>query len=257
MSLDIPTLPFHLFSNSLTMKQYILPIVSSIIVWATVYGFSYESDPSVLLEKQNRKSVMECINNLNNFTWSTLELQKEAEKCAKIQLQSITWTSSGATRGSAPWYTSQHSLDLSWSHDYRIYAKDNPGVAMWKNNNPSGTTWHASSDILKRLWTDNGIHHEIWSLRPPNEWWNYVLFSSIEDGLRAKVTTIRERWKKASVAHFLNVWGTWYLELSFDKSKKIWELTDAEFQELFIKQMQKESPWLVSQLVKDWILVIK
>lgn len=239
------------------MKQFIFPIVSSLIVWATVYGFSYESDPAILLEKQNRKAVMECINNLDNFTWSTIELQKTTEKCAKIQLKSIIWTSSGATRGSAPWYTSEHSLDLSGNHDYRVYAQDNPWVAMYKNNNPSGITWHSSSDELKAIWTKNGIKYELWTLRPPNEWWNYVLFSSIEEWLRAKVVTIRERWKKATVEQFLKGWGTWYLELSFDNSKKIWELSDLEFQELFIKQLKKESPGLISQLVKDKILIVQ
>lgn len=236
------------------MKQLILPIVSSIIVWATVYGFSYESDPSVLLEKKNRETVTECIENLDHFTWSTIELQREAEKCAKIQLRTITWTATGASIPVPPkWYTAKHSLNLSGSHDYRIYPERR--WAVWRSNNPSGLTWWVSKE-LKRLWDESNIKYSKWIARPVNEWWYYVLFLSIEDGLRAKVIAIRERWWKATVGHFLAWWWTDHVDLSFNKWKTISELSEWEFAELFIQQLKKESPWLVSQLVKDWILII-
>jgi TorA maturation chaperone TorD len=52
-------------------------------------------------------------------------------------------------------------------------------------------------------------------------------------------------------------WGTDYVKLSFDKSKIIKDLSNAEFTELFVQQMKKESPGYVSQLVEDKILIIK
>jgi len=241
------------------MKNIIIPIISSILVWTAVYAISYQSDPAILIEKNNRENVESCVSNLGSFSGNTASLQKELEKCSKIQLQSITWTASGTPVSSAPsqWYTTQHKINLSGNHDYRVYAKDFPNVAMWKNNNPSGITWHTVSNELRVLWDKEWIKYEKWTLRPPNEWWNYVLFSSIEEWLRAKLVSIRERWKNATVAYFLSKWGTDYIKLSFDTSKKIWELSDQEFQELFIQQLKKESPGLVSQLVKDWILIVE
>jgi hypothetical protein len=143
---------------------------------------------------------------------------------------------------------------LSGSHDYRIYSSRDG--AVWKNNNPSWLTWGVSN-TLKGLWKERGIHFEKWTFRPKVEWWNYILFLTIEDWLRAKVVSIRERWGNATVEHFLAGWGTDYVTLSFDKSKRIKNLTEEEFAELFIQQLKKESPWLVDQLVWDWILLVK
>jgi hypothetical protein len=79
---------------------------------------------------------------------------------------------------------------------------------------------------------------------------------TIEEWLRAKVISIRERWWKANVGQFLAWWWTDYVKLSFPTTKIISELSEEEFAELFIQQMKKESPWLTSQLVQDWILKI-
>lgn len=75
--------------------------------------------------------------------------------------------------------------------------------------------------------------------------------------MRAKIIAIRERWGKATVEHYLAGWGTDYVKLSFDKSKTISQLFDAEFTELFVQQMKKESPGYTSQLVLDKILIIQ
>lgn len=183
----------------------------------------------------------------------------DSEKCEEVMNGGwkLTWTGKLAPTTSEPpsqkWYTAKHSLILTWSHDYRVY-KDRNG-AVWRNNNPSGLTWWVSN-TLKWLWKENWIEFSKWTLRPKNEKGNYILFSSIEHGLRAKVIAIRERWWKATVKHFLGGWWTDYVKLSFSTEKIISELTEEEFAELFIQQMKKESPWLVSQLVKDWILII-
>jgi TorA maturation chaperone TorD len=47
------------------------------------------------------------------------------------------------------------------------------------------------------------------------------------------------------------------VKLSFDNSKIIKDLSDAEFTELFVQQMRKESPGYTSQLVADKILIIQ
>lgn len=238
------------------LNQYLIPIVSSLIVWASVYALTSEQDPAILIEKKNRESVESCISSLGSYTGSTVELQKELGKCAKLELQYITWTVTPPIWGVPPskWYTKKHTLVLTWSHDYRIYSSRNG--AVWKNNNPSGITWWVSN-VLKWLWNESWIDYKKWTLRPKNEWWNYVLFWSIEHWLRAKMISIRERWKNATVEHFLWGWWTDYVSLSFDKSKKIKDLSEWEFMELFIQQLKKESPWLIDELVKDKILVVE
>ncbi len=151
------------------------------------------------------------------------------------------------------WYSKKHSLNLSGSHDYTAY--DHRNGAVWKTNNPSWLTWWVSN-TLKWLWKTHWIKYNKGIKRPPNEWWYYIEFPTIEYWLRAKVIAIRERWANATVNHFLAGWGTDHLDLSFDKNKLVKDLNEYEFAELFIQQLKKESPWLVTQLVSDWILIV-
>ena len=165
-----------------------------------------------------------------------------------------------ATTGSvipvAPkWYTKKHTLILTGSHDYRQYSHLHPWVAGWKNNNPSGLTWWVSN-TLKWLWNDAWIDYKQGTARPKNEKGYYILFWSVEHGIRAKMISIRERWWKATVSHFLAGWWTDSIKLSFPTDKLIMDLSEQEFMELFVQQLKKESPWYISQLVKDWILII-
>lgn len=233
--------------------RYAIPLVSLLAISSTIYAFSIETDPQKIIEQENREAVLECLENVQSWTWTAYIMQRQIERCSRIQLKSITWTASGAIVPPPQWYTSKHSLNLEWKHDYRIYSDRN--WAIWKNNNPSGLTWGVSN-TLKWLWKDRWIEFEKWTLRPKNEWGNYILFPTIEHGLRAKVIAIRERWGKATVSQFLAWWGTDDVKLSFDKSKIISNLSEEEFAELFIQQMKKESPWLVTQLVIDNILII-
>jgi len=238
--------------------KYAIIILSLALIASATYAFTIDTDPQIIIEKKNREAILQCMENVQSSTWTARVLQEQIKQCTKIELQTIT--NAKATTGSVipvpehKWYTAKHELILSGSHDYRIYS-DRKG-AVWKNNNPSWITWWVS-DTLKSLWKERWIHFEKWTPRPANEWWNYILFLTIEDGLRAKVVSIRERWGNATVSHFLAGWGTDYVKISFDTSKKIKNLSDEEFAELFIQQLKKESPGLVNQLVKDWILVVK
>lgn len=238
------------------MKQYLLLIVLSLIVGATVYGLSNEQNPYIIIEQQNRKEIIDCMDKTKTFTGSSRELQKQIEICSNITLKYITWMASGTPESSVPsqWYTKKYSLVLSGSHDYRVYS-DRLG-ASWKNNNSAGLTWWVSN-TLKNLWNNAWIRYRKGSPRPANEKGYYIYFETVEDGLRAKIIAIRERWWKATVSHFLAGWWTDNIKLSFDKSKIIENLSEEEFTELFIQQMKKESPGYTSQLVKDWILIIE
>lgn len=257
------------------MKQYVIFTIAILATSGLVYWLSQETLEEVL-EKENQETLEQFAKDQRDCytkaprTGASHEISKKLHECKLLQiprLKEISWywdSGSGkvnnakATTGSvipAPpkWYTAKHQLVLSWSHDYRIY-KDRKW-AVWKNNNPSGLTWWVSN-TLKWLWKERWIEFEKGTFRPKNEWWNYILFSSIEHGLRAKMISIRERWWKATVGHFLAWWWTDYVKLSFPTSKIIKDLSEEEFAELFIQQMKKESPWLTSQLVADKILII-
>lgn len=173
----------------------------------------------------------------------------KASKTAMLQL--IPWAYASEPQ---PWYKQRHSIVITGSHDYRIYSDRNG--AGWKNNNPSGITWGVSN-TLKDLWDTAWIKYSKWTPRPANEKWYYIFFNTVEDGLHAKMIAIRNRWSNATVTQYLAWWGTDNIVLSFDTSKKISDLTDGEFMELFVNQLKKETPGYISQLVSDGILVIQ
>jgi len=242
------------------MKNILLATIPALLVWFSTYAFMPSYTPSELAERQNKQAIRQCIESIS-YEWTVLEVQKALKVCKELELIQVitpktnTWTATGAIIPvPSQWYTKKHSLVLTGSHDYRIYS-DRLG-ASWKNNNSAGLTWGVSN-TLKELWNKSWIRYKKGSPRPINEKGYYIYFETVEDGLRAKIIAIRERWGNATVQHYLNWWGTDHVELSFDKSKIIKDLTDWEFTELFVQQMKKESPWYTSQLVKDWILIIE
>ena len=279
------------------MKYAYLSALAFLLVSYPVYSFLNPSletlieRQNVLIDRANneklesyRADLLDCI---DSATGEVLQEFDDCTRTPKPTLQERVWTLN-ATGGIAPvplwnaitveskqkekaepvksvtnnswttvWgkgYVSKHSLILTGSHDYRQYSARKG--AGWKNNNPSGITWWVSN-TLKWLWNDAGIGYQKGTLRPANEKWNYILFDSVEDGLRAKMISVRERWGKATVSHYLAWWGTDSISLSFDKEKRISELSDGEFMELFVQQLKKETPGYISQLVEDKILIIE
>lgn len=225
--------------------------------------------------REQRKKAEEDWKKLDNtLSWQINEWKEKVEKlnlcieaktldCEWVDKKALVsfispafaeWTVTPASSGVPDWYQSKHEIVLSWSHDYREIYK-NRSWAWWKNNNPSWLTWWVS-DELKKLWKDNWVNYWKWTLRPVKEKWNYVMFATVEDGVKAKIIAVKERWKNATVSHYLWGWWTDDIKLSFDKSKKIYELSESEFAELFVQQIKKETPWYISQLVEDWIIVI-
>lgn len=256
------------------MKQYVFTILITIIAtWSIVYWLSQENLEEKL-EKENREILKEYAKEQRdcyaNATWTSNQIFKKYDSCSnrpKPKLKTISWDwnngsgeviwthSTGITVPPSQWYTKKHTLILTGSHDYRKYAHLHQWVAWWRNNNPSGITWWVSN-TLKWLWDDAWIDYKQGTARPKNEKGYYILFGSVEHGIRAKMISIRERWWNATVSHFLSGWWTDSIKLSFSTDKRIKELSEQEFMELFVQQLRKESPGYISQLVKDWILII-
>ena len=260
-------------------------IVSGLIIAiaGTTYGFSSKSSQEIIAESIRKSNIEINIRNTATVeaykqsiagcttqTGSNTEVLQKLSTCInrpKPKLEELLsdWNSNSGTVDNAKastmrviaepsGYTTKHILVLTGSHSYVQYS--HRLGASWKNNNSAGLTWWVSP-TLKQLWIDAGIRYKKGSLRPANEKGNYIYFETVEEGLRAKIIAIRERWGKATVEHYLAGWGTDYVKLSFDKSKTISQLFDAEFTELFVQQMKKESPGYTSQLVLDKILIIQ
>ncbi len=240
------------------MQKYAIPTLILALVSVSVYAFNLDTDPRILIEKENREKILKCLEDVYAQTGSTNMIRK-IKFCESLPLLEITDNAKATTGSVIPvppkWYTKKHTLILTGSHDYRQYSHLHPWVAGWKNNNPSGLTWWVSN-TLKWLWNDAWIDYKRGTARPKNEKGYYILFGSVEHGIRAKMISIRERWWKATVSHFLAGWWTDSIKLSFPTDKLIMDLSEQEFMELFVQQLKKESPWYISQLVKDWILII-
>lgn len=91
--------------------KYVLPLVSLVAISSTIYAFSIETDPKIILEKENREKVIKCLENVYAFTWDTQSLQKEIERCSKLKLQYIYWTGELAPSSEPPsWKIALDSL---------------------------------------------------------------------------------------------------------------------------------------------------
>lgn len=239
------------------MHKYAILTLLIAFTSVSLYAFNIETNPSILIENENREKILTCLEDVYAQTGSTNMIRK-IKFFESLPLLSIT--DAKATTGSVipvppKWYSKKHTLILTGSNDYRQYAYLHPWVAGWKNNNPSGLTWWVSN-ILKWHWNSAWIDYKQGTARPKNEKGHYILFGSVEHGIRAKMISIRERWWEATVSHFLSGWWTDHIKLSFSTDNRIKDLSENEFMELFIQQLKKESPWYISQLVNDWILII-
>lgn len=67
------------------MKQILLYTLPALVVGASVYGFSIYT-PEELIEKQNRKAIIECLDTLSG---SSVDIQKWAIKCSNVELKKI------------------------------------------------------------------------------------------------------------------------------------------------------------------------
>lgn len=140
------------------------------------------------------------------------------------------------------------------SHDARSFAKNYPGVAWWKNNNPSGIT--LGSKELEKSFDSNGVLWYVGTARPAKEWSNYYWFPDLENGMKAKILIIKRSYKNTSIASYLKVWGTDSIKTSLDTSRLISSLSDSELLELTKNQIKKES-WTLSDYIFENVIKCK
>ena len=138
------------------------------------------------------------------------------------------------------------------SHDVRSLAKDHPGVAGWKNNNPSGIT--LGSKELERAFDSVWVLWYVGTARPAREWSNYYGFLDLENGMRAKLLIVKRSYKGSSIASYLRVWGTDAINTHLDTSRLIASLSDDDLLSLMKGQIRKESGSL-SEYIFDNVII--
>ena len=212
------------------MKQYIIPIVSSLIVWVSVYALSSENDPSVLIEKENQAKIIECLEKVYTQTWSQ-DMKKQIKFCESLPLITI-WTGLLAPSSEPPSQINSNSnLDilhsrvckkqinsplckdrilfdrlyqlteerLPWKNFYPILlgitnAESSLGLAYAKDK--VGWTCHGRNNLWWIKWkiNDDGSRQKDQSI--PDQYWCYLYkFDSIEDYWISKVNTVRFGYK--------------------------------------------------------------
>jgi len=162
----------------------------------------------------------------------------------------------------ANWVTiNDNGIDFSTSKD--LVAKY-PWVAWFKNNNLTWITYQAASNELKKIWSEAWIDFKEWTARPEEEGGNYVKFGTIQDWLEAYKIALTERgddvylrlkawvgWDEETKKKYADdlMWEAW-----IDRGEQFSELDDERLNRLMIAQLRKESPWMLEEMKKAWII---
>ena len=250
-------------------------VMALIIIWAFAYmAYGEEELPNPkeialqqrarLLEEQSQidRDNLKILSYCNEYASGAKadEKQKAQYDCYRTQrIPDIdipdlsTWTVDTA-KTVLPSWSYQCSIGTG-SHDVRQYAKFYPGVAAWKNNNPSGITM--GSVALQNEFDKAGIEWEKGTLRPANEWNRYYAFPDLENGMRAKLLIIKRSYKDSTISQFLARWGTDSIPTTLDKNRKIGSLSDSELLSFLRLQIQKESGKAFADYVYNNVIICK
>lgn len=80
------------------MQKYAIPTLILALVSVSVYAFNLDTDPRVLIEKENREKILKCLEDVYAQTGSTNMIRK-IKFCESLPLLEIT-DNAKATTGS-------------------------------------------------------------------------------------------------------------------------------------------------------------
>ena len=159
---------------------------------------------------------------------------------------------------STVWLPSKYTVAWSWKLDFSKNEKLLEEAALkgdWtiKNNNPAWITYTVASPELQAMWKKAWVNFTMWSARKKTEWWNYVKFATVQDGMKAYNIALFDRWYE-NIEKRLEQWVWWVWtekarqyatsileEAWIDWSKNKQDLTEAERWKLIMAQMRHES----------------
>ena len=222
--------------------------------------------------RDQRTTEKEKWEKLDNFLSGSInEAKDRVEKlklCLSAQTINCEWVDSlrlsSFINDVHAWTVTTASSVVPWSHlcqigtgstDVRHLAKNYPGVAGWKNNNPSGITlW---SKALEKAFDDAGILWFVGTARPKAEWSNYYGFPDLENGMRAKLLIIKRSYKNHTISSYLKTWWTDQIVTTLQLDRTIWSLSDDELIWLIKIQIIKESSKAMSDYIFTYVVNCK
>ncbi len=261
----------------------------------TAYDFRLGEIKTVAdLEKTQTQQKFTLFNNLQRDNYSLyLEELKQADKETVEQFQFLTpakgviakvnkvsgdiefvnysnaWETYNAETGT----TKPSTITTAWGvkigangadFSNSNYVSKYPNNASFKNNNPAGITWGVS-DKLKGKLEAAGINIKKGSLRPADEWNNYIGFDNLTDWLSAmKIsfyqtgwTDVESRlkaWKGAGTEAEKKAYADDILKATFDstENRTFDSLSGIEKEQLLVEHLKRED-WALYSVLKDEI----
>jgi len=148
-------------------------------------------------------------------------------------------------------------IDFSNQQDLLQQASKNNEASI-KNNNPTWMTWGISND-LKRMLDEAWVQYTQWTSRPENEWWNYIKFATVEDGMKAYQIALTQRWddiyerlkKWVWTSNADNYATALMKEAWIQKWEKFSSLDPTKLEKLMDAQLRQESPVFARALLKS------
>jgi len=180
-------------------------------------------------------------------------------------------TTTGGYTGTWNWNSLPSSGWLDFSTNQAVI-NAHPGVAAFKNNNPTGLTW-GISDGLKKMFDWAGISYQLWTARPKKEWGNYIKFASVSDWLAAYQLSLMHPGGKSNVDVYQRLYD-WSAGWNRDtpqstkvankikyandimaiagikKWTKFEQVTPEQMNKLMNAHLTKESPWFIQEITK-------
>lgn len=73
------------------MQKVIIPILSISLLSTIIYASTIETNPEVIIDKENREKILECLEDVYTKKGTT-DMILQIKECESIPLRSITWT---------------------------------------------------------------------------------------------------------------------------------------------------------------------
>lgn len=164
----------------------------------------------------------------------------------------LGWTLWGWNSSQWQWFSWDISMNQTLINKY-------PNEAAFKNNNPTWMTWWISEELkwmLDKAW----IKYNIGTARPEAEWWNYIKFASVDDGMKAYQIMLTQRWDDINSRLQKWVWTSEWPTYAANLMQKAWipmwtkfsELNETQLLDLMSYQLQKESPNFYKEVILWW-----
>lgn len=222
-----------------------------------------------LEEIQNDKELANKFSFLSPWSGVVASTNKETWEVIFYNSQNVNIDSN---TGSVETITTSNGVTI-WGQGYDFrnsdYVSQYPRNASFKNNNPAGLTFTATSQKLKNLFDSAWIGYSEWTNRPEEEGWSYISFDNLSDWLSAMKlsfyntgwTDVKTRlmaWKWAGTEQEKEAYVNDILRDAFGSTNNLQfsDMSSLQKEQLLVSHLKREDSALYSVL-KDEIGAIE